>query len=163
MPKKIKTRLRLTISKLLLKRKGVHIFNNTTFSNVLFKGTAVIEPYCRLVGSPKITFGDNFYANAGCHFFGDITFGRDVMIGPKTVIWTRNHGTALGTPMKSQDHTTKPVVIEDDVWIGANVTILMGVNIGSGAIVGAGSVVTRSVPPNAIVVGNPAVIKKYRN
>jgi maltose O-acetyltransferase len=58
---------------------------------------------------------------------------------------------------------TRPIVIEDDVWIGARVTILGGVNIGTGAVIGAGSVVTKNVPPYAIVAGNPAKLIRYRN
>ena len=55
---------------------------------------------------------------------------------------------------------TKPVIIEDDVWIGTRVTILKGVTVGKGAIIGACSVVTKDVPPHSIVVGNPAKVVK---
>jgi len=55
-----------------------------------------------------------------------------------------------------------PMIIGNDVWIGANALILPGVTIGHGAIIGAGSIVTKSVPPYAIVSGNPAEIVKYR-
>lgn len=54
------------------------------------------------------------------------------------------------------------IIIEDDVWIGCNSVILPGVKIGTGAIIGAGSVVTKNIPANAIVCGNPAKILKYR-
>ena len=57
---------------------------------------------------------------------------------------------------------TKPVVIEDDVWIGGRVIILPGVHVGTGCVIGAGAVVTRDTPPYTIVAGNPAKIKKYR-
>lgn len=147
----------------MLKRKGVVIYNNTTFSRVSFLGTAVIEPYCRLSGDPQIVIGDNFYLNAGCHLLGEISFGRDVMIGPKTVIWGRDHGIEIGIPMCRQPHSKAPIAIGDDVWIGANATILKGVVIGSGAVIGAGAVVVANVPENAIVVGNPAKVKKYRS
>ncbi|WP_331272794.1 DapH/DapD/GlmU-related protein [Motilibacter deserti] len=56
----------------------------------------------------------------------------------------------------------RPVVIEDDVWIGANVVILPGRTISTGSIVGAGSVVTKDVPPRTVVAGNPAVVVKNR-
>lgn len=55
-----------------------------------------------------------------------------------------------------------PIVVEDDVWIGMDTIILSGVRIGKGAVIGAGSVVTRDIPPYAIAAGNPAVVKKYR-
>ena len=56
----------------------------------------------------------------------------------------------------------KPVIIEDDVWIGTKTILLPGVHIGKGAIIGAGSVVTKNIPPYTIAVGNPAVVKKSR-
>jgi len=162
MSKSIKNKIKLFIKKITLKRKGVVIHNNCTFNGVSFKGKAVIEPYCRLSGDPKITIGDNFYMNAGCHILGDITIGNDVMIGPKTIIWGRDHGIKKSRLMREQEHKKEPIVIGNDVWIGANVTIVKGVNIATGAVIGAGSVVTKNVPEYAIVVGNPAKIVKYR-
>ena len=150
------------IKRIVLKYRGVTIYNNTVFSNVQFKGKAVIEPYCRISGDPLVVFGDDFYLNAGCHLLGEIYFGDHVMIGPKTVIWGRDHGMDTGTPMKHQSHSKAPIKIGNDVWIAANVTILKGVNIGDGAVIGAGAVVIKDVPDYAIVVGNPARIVKYR-
>jgi acetyltransferase-like isoleucine patch superfamily enzyme len=69
----------------------------------------------------------------------------------------------LNSPMCEQPHTYKKITIEDDVWIGANVTVLKGINIGTGAVVAAGSVVTKDVPNFAIVAGNPAKVIKIRN
>jgi maltose O-acetyltransferase len=163
MPKTFKNKIKLFLAKRTLRKKDVIIFNNTVFSNVIFKGKAVIEPYCRLTGDSKIVIGDNFYLNAGCHLLGEIAFGDNVMIGPKTVIWGRNHGVSKDTIMRSQPHVKKKISIGNDVWIGANVTILPGVKINTGAVIGAGSVVTKEVPSNAIVVGNPAKIIKYRS
>ena len=84
--------------------------------------------------------------------------GRDCMIGPFCYFTDANHGVASGLPVKSQPMRIGPVVIEDDVWIGAHVTVLAGVRIGSGAVVGAGSVVTRDVPRGTIVAGVPAQV-----
>lgn len=56
----------------------------------------------------------------------------------------------------------KPVIIKDDVWIGSNAVIMPGITIGKGAVIGAGAVVTKDVPPNAIVMGIPAKLVKYR-
>jgi len=121
-----------------------------------------VDPYCRFIGDPKITIGARFYANVGCHFLGEIVIGDDVMIGPKVVIWGRDHGyDRLDVPMNTQGYTRSQVTIGNDVWIGASVVIVKGVQIGSGAIIGAGSVVTRNVEPYAIVAGNPA--KKIRS
>lgn len=132
------------------------------FIDRYFESEAVIEPYCRLSGDPKIIVGDNFYMNAGCHILGEITFGNNVMIGPKTVIWGRDHGILKDKLMREQPHSKLPIIIGNDVWIGANVTVLKGVTIGNGAVVGAGSVVTKNIPEYAIVVGNPARVVKYR-
>jgi acetyltransferase-like isoleucine patch superfamily enzyme len=162
MSKTIKNTIKLFIKKILLNRQGVVVHNNCTFGDVKFKGTAVIEPYCRLSGDSKIIIGDNFYMNAGCHIQGDITIGKDVMIGPKTVIWGRDHGLSKDMPIRMQEHIKQSISIGDDVWIGANVTILKGVNIANGVVIGAGSVVIKDIPEYAIVVGNPARIIKYR-
>lgn len=146
-----------------LSLRNISIGKGSVFHNIKFSGSARIEPYCRIIGDPKISIGNNFYCNAFCHFLGDITIGDNVMIGPKTIIWGRDHGISLGTPMCEQDHVKKPIVIGNDVWIGGNVTILKGVKISDGAVIGAGSVVVKNIPPNAIVVGNPAKIIKTRD
>nr|WP_324622532.1 DapH/DapD/GlmU-related protein [Acinetobacter sp. IK40] len=163
MAKSFKQKVVLFVKRILLRRKGIIIYHSTVFSNIRFRGTAKIEPYCRISGTPLVTVGNNFYMNAGCHLLGEITIGNDVMIGPKTVVWGRDHGMENnGIPMKKQPHAYSPITIEDDVWIAANVTILKGVNIGKGAVIGAGAVVVKDVPPYAIVVGNPAKVIRYR-
>lgn len=163
MSKTFRSSVKLWIKKRALKRQGVIIHNNTVFSGLRFLGKALIEPYCRLSGDPQIIIGDNFYLNAGCHLQGNITIGRDVMIGPKTVIWGRDHGMSLDQPMKNQVHIKEDIIIGDDVWIAASVTILKGVHIGKGAVIGAGSVVIKNIPEYAIAVGNPAKVIKYRS
>lgn len=162
MAKTIRSAIKIWVKKRLLRRKGVVIHHNTVFSRVEFLGKATIEPYCRISGDPMILIGDNFYMNAGCHILGNISFGRDVMIGPKTVIWGRDHGIELGLPMKEQRHLKQDIIIGNDVWIASSVTILKGVNIGDGAVIGAGSVVTKDIPEYAIAVGNPAKVIRYR-
>lgn len=93
---------------------------------------------------------------------GHIEVGRDCMIGPHCYITDADHGTAPGRSVKSQPMTKAPVIIEDEVWIGANVVILPGVRIGKGAVVGAGSVVTKNIPANVIAVGVPAQVLRGR-
>ena len=90
-----------------------------------------------------------------CTFFGrgGITIGNDVFIGPKVNLITINHDP---NPENRSATYGRPIVIEDKAWIGINSTILPGVRIGYGAIVGAGSVVTKDVPPMTVVAGNPA-------
>lgn len=95
---------------------------------------------------------------------GGVTIGRYFHVGRGLTIFSSNHDYE-STEAIPYGHTSKlkSVVIEDFVWCGANVMILPGVTIGEGAIIGAGSVVTKDVPKCAIVGGNPAKILKYRN
>jgi len=153
----------LFFKKISLRRKGVNIYNNVWFGNVKFSKGTVIEPFCRIVGVPEIIIGRNFYLNVGCHLLGEINIGNNVMIGPQTVIWARDHGILKDKLINSQQHTSSPIFIGNDVWIGSNVTILKGVKIADGAVIGAGSVVVKDVPSYAIVAGNPAKIIKYRS
>ena len=143
-------------------KKGVIIDENCLFINTTFVGKAKIESFCNIIGDPTVKIGKNFYMNVGCHILGDITIGNDVQIGPKTVIWGRDHQIEKHRLIREQGHIKMPIFIGDDVWIGANVTILKGVTIGTGAVIGAGSVVTKDVPPYAVVVGNPGKVIRYR-
>ena len=80
-------------------------------------------------------------------------------------MYSRNHAfDRCDVPMREQGYgPEKTIIIGDDVWIGGHVIILPGVNIGNGAIVGAGAVVTRDVPEYAVVGGNPAKVIRFRN
>lgn len=117
-------------------------------------------------GSGKqVEIGDYTGLNTNCWIGNDTIIGSDVMFGPDVSILSGGHNfERIDIPMREQGATPRrPVVIGDDVWIGTRVIILPGVHIGSHSIIGAGSVVTKDVPEYAIVAGNPAVIKKYRN
>ena len=92
-----------------------------------------------------------------------ITIGNNVAIGPMTLIQGANHAMdRLDIPIVQQGHIPATVTIEDDVWIAAHCTILPGVRIASGAVIGAGAVVTKDVPKNAVVGGIPARVLRYR-
>ncbi len=91
-----------------------------------------------------------------------IRVGSDVMIGPHTFITDGNHGLAADLSVKRQPMHTCPVIIEDEAWIGAQVTILSGVTIGRGAVIGAGSVVTHSISAGSIAFGVPATVRRQR-
>jgi acetyltransferase-like isoleucine patch superfamily enzyme len=96
-----------------------------------------------------------------------IRIGSHVMFGPEVVVVAGNHNTSVvGEFMTAVTHKRaeddRDVVIEDDVWIGARAIVLCGVTVGRGAIVGAGAVVTRDVPPYAVVGGSPARVIRYR-
>ena len=108
----------------------------------------------------NIAIGKNVTINSGCRFQdqGGIIIGNGALIGHNVVMATINHDE---DPTRRASMTFKPIVIEDNVWIGAQSTILQGVTIGYGSIVAAGAVVTKDVPPMTIVGGVPAkVIKK---
>lgn len=108
----------------------------------------------------NITVGKNVFINACCRFQdqGGITIGDCTLIGHNTTIATLNHDFS---PAYRTNITPKSVVIGKNVWIGSDSTILPGVEIGDGAIIGAGSVVTKNVEPNCIVAGNPAKVIKH--
>lgn len=142
--------------------KNVIVRSGCYLKGIDFIGKAIIESRCRFSGQDKITIGNNFYANVGCHLLGDITIGDDVQLGPQVIFWGRDHGIKKNALINAQPHSLKPIIIEDDVWIGANAVILKGVTICKGAVIAAGAVVTKNVPSYAIVAGVPAKIIKYR-
>jgi acetyltransferase-like isoleucine patch superfamily enzyme len=119
-----------------------------------------------LRGSPKakITIGSNVFFGDGTQMmcFESITVGDDTMIAAGTFITDLNHGTEKGKLMREQPIETKPTFIGKDVWIGANSVILKGSIIHDGAVIGAGAVVKGEIPENAIAVGVPAKVIKYR-
>ncbi len=117
------------------------------------------------VFSRRVSLGDYSGIGINARIGGKCTIGQYVMMGPNCTIYSRNHKFSdISKPMMEQGFSEpQEVIIGDDVWIGGSVTILPGVKIGSHSIIGACSVVTKDVPEYAIVAGNPAQIKKYRN
>lgn len=115
--------------------------------------------------SRRVSVGNNSGLGVNCHLQGEVTIGNDVMMGPDVYVYTTNHDfSRLDIPMRLQGYQKeKPVVIEDDVWIGSRATILPGVNIGRGSVIGTGAVVTKSIPPFSVAVGVPAKVVKNRN
>ena len=124
--------------------------------------TTLLPPFYVDFGK-NIRIGKNCWIQQGCTFFdrGGITIGDGVFIAPKVNLITINHDP---NPDNRSATYGRPIVIEDKVWIGINATILPGVRIGYGSIIGANSVVTHDVPPMTVVGGNPAkFIKKITN
>jgi lipopolysaccharide O-acetyltransferase len=134
--------------------------------------------YCRIEAFPFyqnkkiIKFGNNIEINDFVHIAGisSIVIGNNVLIASKVYISDVQHGCYTGK--NNHDHpdippgdrplSSKDVIIEDNVWIGESVSVLAGVTIGKGSIIGANSVVSKSIPPNVIAVGSPAqAIKKF--
>jgi len=117
---------------------------------------------CRFLNGRKVSLGDNNVINFGCLLDGRkyrIVTGSNVSIGPEASILT------LGHDVNSSNFEDKggDVMIGDNVWIGSRAIVLPGVSIGKGAVVGAGSVVTKDVEPFMIVAGNPAKAIGERN
>lgn len=106
------------------------------------------------------SFGERVFINQGCYFLdlGGITIGDRVLIGPRVTLSTAGHPVAPGERFDFITHA--PIVIEDDVWIGAGVTVAPGVTIGRGSVVGAGAVVASDVPPMCVVTATSVVVRK---
>jgi acetyltransferase-like isoleucine patch superfamily enzyme len=135
----------------------------------------------------KISLGSNNEILNGClimTYGGSVTIGSNCSVNPYTIIYGHGKGTIIGNnvliagqcmiipsnhnfsrtdiPINQQGETSKGIVIEDNVWIGAGCKILDGVTIKEGAIIAAGAVITKDVPPSSIVGGVPAEIIKVR-
>lgn len=92
-----------------------------------------------------------------------LKIGKGTIIGPRLTVHTANHCYEGDALPYDEYYVAAEVVIEENVWIGDNVTILPGVKIGEGAVIGANTLVSRDVPPMAIVGGNPCRVLKYRD
>lgn len=107
-------------------------------------------------GGVDMSVGRNVFVNQNCTFYdlGGLDIGDDVMIGPNVSLITSSH--PLEPSQRRERIIAKPIVIERNVWIAAGATIIGGVTVGENSVVAAGAVVTKDVPPNTLVAGNPA-------
>lgn len=115
-------------------------------------------------GGRHIRIGDNSGLGLNCVIPDGSIIGKDVMMAPNVIIFGNNHEFKdITVPMRLQGVTqSKPIVIEDDVWIGQNVIITPGRTIKKGSIVAAGSVLTKDFPEYSVIGGNPARLIKSR-
>lgn len=130
----------------------------------------ILEQMLGAVGQDSIiwppfycTYGKNTYL--GNHVFlnymcvildnNEVWIGDNVMVGPSVQIYTAAHDLQAKTRIQGWE-VAKPITIEDNVWIGGGAILLPGVTVGRNAVIGAGAVVSRSVPANTVAAGNPA-------
>ncbi len=127
------------------------------FNHTLGEGTVINPPFYTILAD-KVKIGKNVVLmnNFQCMSAGGLTIEDNTMISLNCTIATNNHDM-----YERNIITCKPVHIKRNVWIGVNVTILPGVTVGENAVIGAGAVVTKDVPDNAVVVGCPAKVIKY--
>jgi maltose O-acetyltransferase len=118
---------------------------------------SIIWPPFFCVYGKNIYLGDHVFLNVLCTILdcNQVRIGNHVMIGPHVQIYTPAHEMQAAARNRGLE-VAKPVVIEDNVWIGGGAILLPGVRVGCNAVVGAGAVVTRDVPVNTVVAGNPA-------
>lgn len=124
-----------------------------------------VYPNVTLWGPGKISIGSHVEVglNTVIYASSQVVIGNFVNIAANCYIIDSNHGIQKALRIQEQVSTIKgPVIVEDDVWLGAGVKVLSGVHIGQGAVIGAGAVVNRDIPPYAIAVGIPAKVISYR-
>ena len=118
---------------------------------------SIVEPpfYCPY--GQNIHIGDHVYLNVLCTILdcNTVRIGHHVMIGPSVQIYTAAHALEAEARIQGWE-VAKPILIDDNVWVGGGAILLPGVTIGRNAVVGAGAVVSRNVPANTVVAGNPA-------
>jgi maltose O-acetyltransferase len=126
------------------------------FMGAVGEGTAIMPMFTCDYGY-NIRLGRNVFINYHCIFLdcARIEIGDDVQIGPAVQLYTAQHPLDAAV-RRSYLESASPIRISNDVWIGGAAVVLPGVTIGDRAVVGAGAVVVRDVPPDTVVVGNPA-------
>lgn len=152
--------------KLLCRLRDVPYYDRESFKQV-GKGTTIsYSGYFEV--AENIEIGDGCYIGPGSFWsgLGGITIGNNVIVGPRTCLYTQNHNwnstTSLPFGPPAED-LNLPIAVKDNVWICLGAHILPGVTVGEGAIIGMGAVVAKDVPPLSVVVGNPAVCVAKRD
>ena len=128
---------------------------------IVAKGSCHIEAPFNCDYGYNIEVGDNFYANYGCIILdvNKVKIGDNALLGPNGQIYTATHPIDPMERLTGKEYA-KPIIIGNNVWIGGGAIICPGVKIGDNVIIGAGSVVTKDIPDNLIVAGNPCRVIK---
>lgn len=127
---------------------------------------SIVEDFATINnGVGDVIIGERTRIGIGNTIIGPVKIGNDIMFAQNVVLSGLNHGYQdIDKPIHLQDVSKAEIVVEDEVWIAANSVIVAGVKIGKHAVVAAGSVVTKDVPPYSVAAGNPArIIKQYNN
>lgn len=119
------------------------------------KNSAILR-YCRIIVRSKgtIKIGSHFYMNTGCiiNAHESVKIGNNVEFGPGVYVFDHDHDFRASEGLRAKKYKTSPIVIGDNVWIGANSVILRGTVIGDNSVIGAGSVVNGIIPPDTVFV-----------
>jgi acetyltransferase-like isoleucine patch superfamily enzyme len=125
-----------------------------------------LAPNVSFRNGARVRVGDGAHVGERCLLWAGeragITLGETALLGPEVMITVANYRTLPGVPVVDQSRDEADVVVGAGAWLGARVVVLPGVTVGEGAVVGAGSVVTRDVPPMAVAVGVPARVVRHR-
>ncbi len=148
-----------------LRRACLVIYYRGTLKSVgkrfrIGEGSQIVTPRMLSVGH-NCFFGPRFYLSSP----EEVRIGNNVMFGPEVMILGGDHDFAtLGIPMRFSPNVGRsgPIIIEDDVWVGARCLLIKGVRLGTGSVIGAGSVVTHSLPPFSVAAGNPCRVIRTR-
>lgn len=167
------------IQMFLLKMKGLRIGSDTSLGKITcdWPNKLIIGNSCDIQDAVDfkiwhpynddcfIKVGNSVFIGHACEFVcnSSITIGNDCLIASKTTFNTTGHEYKKEDKIHQQAITTKEIILEDDVWIGTSCVIMQGVNIGKGAVIGAGSVVNKSIPPYEVWAGVPARFIKKRD
>ncbi len=154
------------INKLIVLKQKVEIKRYERLSGQKINYISPGENGVKIIGDYKkfkIDSTSHLKSNTHIECYGGVEIGAYFHTGRGLIILSSNHNYNAETIPYGKENIRKKVIIEDFVWCGMNVIILPGVRIGEGAIIGAGSVVTKNVPACAIVGGSPAKIIKYRD
>jgi acetyltransferase-like isoleucine patch superfamily enzyme len=149
----------------------VHYYNYTHVSQrrqVMLGPGVRLAPNVSFANGKRIEIGAYSHVGARCSLWagdstGRIVLGEHALLAPEVFITSSDYQFEPGIPVMDQAKNEADVIVGRDVWLGAKVMVVAGVHIGDGCIVGAGSVVTRSLPANSIAVGNPAQIVGQRS
>jgi acetyltransferase-like isoleucine patch superfamily enzyme len=135
------------------KRQLLHRFKNVG-------NNLIVSPYCSILTAEYMEIGDNVFIGDHTHISAEMKIGNNIMIGPRSMIFGGDHYFAIkGRSVRflhpKERENSEPIIIEDEVISCAGVFILKGVVLSMGCVIGANSVVSKSIPPYTVAVGNP--------